>query len=422
MFLDCSVMGFEDVFTMDSLSPQFEFHVQMSATTRKADVAASKYVFLVEFAVRHPDFQVAELESVLDMFDVRDVEVLPLPAPHVDSHRPFCILSLPLDSKWVPRCFQVGKENDQKEDIGRLILDRCTLVRSVIEMWGAAPTIAACVSETLEWTTSHAVGQRIFEHCADASQSWKCTIQTLGTKYSREDQDTMRLHFSKLNFKGPVRMKENHNEYVLIREIELNLNGAPVITQSTTEKAEAVAWYYGRALGNAGRSKGRLNGKLDSYSLKKRSYLGPTSMDAELSSIMTNLGQVRRGHIVLDPFCGTGSILLSCGLRGAFCVGTDIDIRVIRGHSQEKSVVGNFFQYKLPRPEIIRCDNHSYKRHWRLTTSNLYDAIVCDPPYGIRAGARKSGSKRNVIKPVVDRHDHMAPVVPALQTTLRPSN
>ena len=74
-------------------------------------------------------------------------------------------------------------------------------------------------------------------------------------------------------------------------------------------------------------------------------------MDAELSSIMTNLGQVRRGHIVLDPFCGTGSILLSCGLRGAFCVGTDIDIRVIRGHSQEKSVVGNFFQYKLPQPE-----------------------------------------------------------------------
>ena len=48
-------------------------------------------------------------------------------------------------------------------------------------------------------------------------------------------------------------MKENHNEYVLIREIELNLNGAPVITQSTTEKAEAVAWYYGRALVNAER-------------------------------------------------------------------------------------------------------------------------------------------------------------------------
>ena len=112
------------------------------------------------------------------------------------------------------------------------------------------------------------------------------------------------------------------------------------------------------------------------------------------------------------PSAGQVPSLLSCGLRGAFCVGTDIDIRVIRGHSQEKSVVGNFFQYKLPRPEIIRCDNHSYKRHWRLTTSNLYDAIVCDPPYGIRTGARKSGSKRNVIKPVVDRHDHIAQTQP----------
>jgi tRNA (guanine10-N2)-methyltransferase len=30
----------------------------------------------------------------------------------------------------------------------------------------------------------------------------------------------------------------------------------------------------------------------------------------------------------------------------------------------------------------------------------LYDAIVTDPPYGIRAGARKAGSRRETVRPV----------------------
>lgn len=32
-----------------------------------------------------------------------------------------------------------------------------------------------------------------------------------------------------------------------------------------------------------------------------------------------------------------------------------------------------------------------YGRHFRAVP--LYDAVVCDPPYGIRAGARKSGNR-----------------------------
>ena len=118
-------------------------------------------------------------------------------------------------------------------------------------------------------------------------------------------------------------------------------------------------------------------------------------MDAELSFIMTNLGQIKKGSIVLDPFVGTGSILLSCALRGAYCVGTDIDIRVLRGRNSDENVLSNFRQFNLPRPELIRSDNAIYHRHFRTDTQRpLYDAIICDPPYGIRAGARRTGSRR----------------------------
>ena len=44
----------------------------------------------------------------------------------------------------------------------------------------------------------------------------------------------------------------------------------------------------------------------------------------------------------------------------------------------------------------------------------MYDAILCDPPYGIRAGARKTGSKRGEARPVLEdhRHDHIAQTRP----------
>ena len=40
--------------------------------------------------------------------------------------------------------------------------------------------------------------------------------------------------------------------------------------------------------------------------------------------------QVQRGHLVYDPFVGTGSILVAAAYYGAYTLGADIDIRVVR--------------------------------------------------------------------------------------------
>lgn len=41
-------------------------------------------------------------------------------------------------------------------------------------------------------------------------------------------------------------------------------------------------------------------------SLKKRTFIGNTSMDPQLSLLMANLGKVSNGDLVLDPFVGSG--------------------------------------------------------------------------------------------------------------------
>ena len=78
------------------------------------------------------------------------------------------------------------------------------------------------------------------------------------------------------------------------------------------------------------------------YSLKQRKFLGPTSMNAELAFIMANNALAKGGTFVLDPFVGTGSILVAAQAFGAHCLGTDIDIRMLPLKTSEKMQI--YFQ------------------------------------------------------------------------------
>ena len=81
-------------------------------------------------------------------------------------------------------------------------------------------------------------------------------------------------------------------------------------------KNETVC-YFGERVATASRS------IVDKFSLKKRTWIGPTSTCAELAFLMANMGQVTSQSMVLDPFVGTGSLLVSAGHFNAYCIGTD---------------------------------------------------------------------------------------------------
>jgi len=411
-----------------------------------AILTPDRYNILIEFAHIHLDFQRAELESVLSIHDIiigRDCLEVSLPqntghkAVSADTKnleeessesadRPFLILSFQYD--YVISKFNIYNDDGEciKDDISEVstldknskrtfasILSRCALIRSVIELWGSGTTTDSCANSVKTLSMNEHGIKLLSRHMVDTT-SWKITVHTLGSKYNREEQNEMRAKFSFLNFPGTIQMKDPLHEYIIIREIELDFKGSPIYPRRGIhkeiipehDKLPPLAVYFGRILG--GRRDWR-GGRLEKYNLKSRTYLGPTSMDSELSLIMTNLGKVHKGSFCFDPFVGTGSILLTCGLRGGYCFGTDIDLRVLRGRSQNENVFCNFEQYKLERPELVRSDNALYDRHYRCHKP-IYDAIICDPPYGIRAGARKSGSKLDQPRAVPEehRHDHIA--------------
>ena len=123
---------------------------------------------------------------------------------------------------------------------------------------------------------------------------------------------------------------------------------------------------------------------------------------------MANQGQIKEGDFVYDPFAGTGSIVTSCAYFNAFCFGGDLDIRVLKGYGvgrkTKNKVAGldeikrfdiftNFYHYKMPVPEIfvMDCSNPAFHGQAATTRGPLFDAIVCDPPYGVRARSQKVG-------------------------------
>eukprot|EP00160_Parvularia_atlantis_P019763 Unigene7897_Nuclearia_a/m.24246 Unigene7897_Nuclearia_a/g.24246 ORF Unigene7897_Nuclearia_a/g.24246 Unigene7897_Nuclearia_a/m.24246 type:complete len:168 (-) Unigene7897_Nuclearia_a:756-1259(-) len=76
---------------------------------------------------------------------------------------------------------------------------------------------------------------------------------------------------------------------------------------------------------------------MDALALRRRPYLGTTAMDTELALLMANQALARPGALALDPFVGTGSIVVPLAVQGAFALGIEIDSRVVRGTGKSLS-------------------------------------------------------------------------------------
>ena len=65
-------------------------------------------------------------------------------------------------------------------------------------------------------------------------------------------------------------------------------------------------------------------------------------------------------------------------------------------HKAGKGVHSNFEQYDLGIPDMARLDNAAPA----MREMPFFHAIISDPPYGIRAGARRSGVPDEKKKPI----------------------
>lgn len=188
-------------------------------------------------------------------------------------------------------------------------------------------------------------------------------IEGFGYSIKSDEQANIRKLFgSKLKCKGKVQLKDMNDEYRIFLDYGEN----------ASEKNPPVKKvYFLRFICDGG-----VKGLIDKYTLKKRIYLGPTSMDTELSFIMNNMVHSGKNREILDPFVGTGSILVSSSYYGGNCYGIDIDMRILRGKlnkdNKPVTIYSNFDQYGLKYPELIRADFSRNELFWNELYINYY--------------------------------------------------
>lgn len=61
-------------------------------------------------------------------------------------------------------------------------------------------------------------------------------------------------------------------------------------------------------------------------------------MDAQLSLLMANQAQIKDGDLVLDPFVGTGSLLVAAAQFGGYVFGSDIDYLMLHARTRPSRI------------------------------------------------------------------------------------
>ena len=102
-----------------------------------------------------------------------------------------------------------------------------------------------------------------------------------------------------------------------------------------------------------------------------RPFFSPVSLHPKIARVLVNLSIVKKKDTLLDPFCGTGGILIEGGLIGLNLIGSDIEEKMVEG-SRENLDFYNIKNYNLFLSDIGSIDRYMGK----------VDSVVTDLPYG----------------------------------------
>ncbi|GAY55858.1 hypothetical protein CUMW_167330, partial [Citrus unshiu] len=309
--------------------------------------------YLCVFFHRVLDYRKPEVESLAYLFGVNDALEWKLPKHH-HPDSPFHFVNLP------------------SEDIARSIANRSILVKGMYEVWREGSSY----EELEEAIRSYPEDQLLPYLSSDTT--FKITVDSFGKVFSFQEQNDRIKGLSYIPFKGRVNLKNPDHKFWLIETDDYGVNnGLPPVAERRI--------FFGREIGAADRK------LIPTYQLKSRNYLGPTAMDAEVAFWPTR-HWLNLGNLSMTLLSALGVFLLLQLTSVA-----DIDIRVVRdGRGPDTNVWSNFKQYGLQMPiGLLR----------QIITFHLgvlvFDAIICDPPYGVRASGRKSGG-RKLLKGVLD--------------------
>ncbi|RLI21493.1 hypothetical protein DRO54_03545 [Candidatus Bathyarchaeota archaeon] len=138
---------------------------------------------------------------------------------------------------------------------------------------------------------------------------------------------------------------------------------------------------------------------------KNKPFFHPSAMPPKLSRCMVNLARPKANDLFLDPFCGTGSLLIEAKLIGCRTIGCDAKRLMINGTRK------NMKFYGLEPEGLAVADA-------RKPPFKYANCVATDPPYGRSATTMGLTTKEivrdslNALLDVIPRKGHVCMAAP----------
>lgn len=174
---------------------------------------------------------------------------------------------------------------------------------------------------------------------------------------------------------------------VLKRELGVEIN---VRNPSYVVKAISLFSWAGVVL-----TKAKTTPKWASRELGLRPFKRPVMLKPKLARALVNLSRARAGSVLLDPFSGTGGVLIEAWVVGCLPVGVEID------HGMAAGSVTNLRWAGAREAGVIIGDS-------RVTPVARADSIASDLPYG-RMSKTSGVAVEELLRAVVDQLPDLLP-------------
>ncbi|KAJ9104053.1 hypothetical protein QFC19_004187 [Naganishia cerealis] len=303
------------------------------------------------------------------------------------------------------------KDAQKTDGWARLLAQRCILVKSISHLFSPIPS-------SPNYSHLHAYlepRRELWQAYEDQQKEFAFNLTGINKKigFPRQRETIEGFDFMKLTSK--INLKQPEVTYMLFEECEstwrtadedspldIDNPGSDATGKGKAKLEEAVeAQYFWKLTQMA---HGQARQLIYKFSVKDRKYFGTTSMESEMSLLMAGQTLADDGKLVYDPFAGTGSLLYVCANWGSYVMGSDIDGRQMRGKDKIGPGVFRVANQYGVRDKVLDCLTFDVTRNpWRR--GELLDAIITDPPYGVRAGAKRlgrkeGGKKQQILEPV----------------------
>ncbi|MDD1678334.1 MAG: methyltransferase domain-containing protein [Methanomicrobiales archaeon] len=239
----------------------------------------------------------------------------------------------------------------------------CAEIESVGRVIECGPQVAIAECPAVSETVRLALTHTVMEYLGQCPAT-EINILTLLSSLGLTSTEPFRVRVKKVQGSSP-----GLSQLTLERLIGMHISGQVSLEHPGEEFRLIITGtqaYLGRVLTRIDRGAYLYRDPL------RRPFFHPGVMLPRLARAMVNLSLVQKGELLIDPFCGTGGMLLEAQLIGAEICGGDADPLMVSGARRN-----------IPYADVVIGDATSMP-----FCDCRAEAVVTDLPYGQSVGIR----------------------------------